>query len=209
MLPRSESDAEARTFQGIRTGIWSSFNGWGQIVGGFVAYGISVGTASHPVAVRPWQLLFLVIGLSTAAAGIIFLWLMPDSQLNARFLTPRERVLAVERIRANQQGVGNRHFKAYQLREALADPVVWAFVFYSLVADIPNGGISNFFSQLIVGFGFSDQQSLLLGTPGGAVEVIALLACGYLGDRLRNRLVCRENRTPPLLLSTCCPNIRN
>lgn len=157
--------------QGARTGIWFSFNGWGQILGGFVAYGIAVGTARHPVAIESWQLLFLVIGLFTALVGAVFVWVMPDNQMNARFLTDREKVLAVERIRVNQQGVGNKHFKMYQLREALADPMVWAFVFYSLVADIPNGGLSNFFSQLIVSFGFTEEQSLLLGTPGGAVEV--------------------------------------
>jgi ACS family allantoate permease-like MFS transporter len=104
-----------------------------------VAYGIAVGTEQHPLAIKSWQLLFLVIGLFTAAVGVLFLFIMPDSQLNARFLTQEERVMAVERIRINQQGVGNKHFKWYQFKEAIADPMVWAFVFYSLVADIPNG----------------------------------------------------------------------
>ncbi len=178
--------------QGTRVGIWFSFNGVGQIIGGAVAYGIAIGTERHPLAngMHSWQLLFLVIGLFTAAVGCVFLWAMPDNQMNARFLTEHERVQAVERIRANQQGVGNKHFKAYQFWEALTDPVVWALVFYALVADIPNGGISNFFSQLIVSFGFSNQESLLLGIPGGAIEVVALIASGFLGDRYRNRLVC-------------------
>ncbi|KAK7969456.1 MFS general substrate transporter [Apiospora saccharicola] len=175
--------------QGSRTGIWFSFNGVGQILGGAVAYGIAVGTKHHPVSIKSWQLVFLVIGLFTAAMGVLFLWLMPDSQLNARFLTPKERVMAVERIRVNQQGVGNKHFKWYQCKEALTDPMIWAFVFYSLVADIPNGGISNFFSQLIVSFGYTPEESLLLGIPGGAVEVVALIACGYLGDKYKNRLL--------------------
>ncbi len=123
----------------MRTGFWFSFNGWGQILGGFVAYGIAVGTEAHPLGIKSWQLLFLVIGLFTALIGVLFLFLMPDSQLNARFLTEKERLMAVERIRVNQQGVGNKHFKWYQFKEALTDPVIWAFVFYSLVADIPNG----------------------------------------------------------------------
>lgn len=55
--------------------------------------------------------------------------------------------------------------------------------------DINLGGISNFFNQLIVSFGYTNTQSLLLGTPGGAVEVVALVVAGYLGDRFRNRLV--------------------
>ncbi|KKY36428.1 putative mfs allantoate [Diaporthe ampelina] len=196
--------------QGARTGIWFSFNGWGQILGGFVAYGIAVGTARSPVAIESWQLLFLVIGLFTALIGTIFLFVMPDNQMNARFLTEKEKVLAIERIRVNQQGVGNKHFKLYQFKEAVTDPMVWAFVFYSLVADIPNGGISNFFSQLIVSFGFSNEQSLLLGTPGGAVEVIALVVCGILGDRLGNRLlVCTSGMILAIvgmLLITCLDN---
>lgn len=54
----------------------------------------------------------------------------------------------------------------------------WMMVFYSLVADIPNGGITNFFSVLITSFGFTEEQSLLYGTPGGAIEVVALIGWG-------------------------------
>lgn len=71
--------------------------------------------------------------------GIIFWFVIPDNQLNARFLNEKERVLAVVRIRKNEQGVGNKHFKMYQFKEALTDPLTWAFFFYALVADIPNG----------------------------------------------------------------------
>jgi len=117
------------------------------------------------------------------------LFVMPDNQLNARWLKPADRVLAVERVRVNQQGIGNKHFKFYQVKEALLDPLTWAITFYALVADIPNGGISNFFSQLIVSFGFTDEQSLLLGVPGGAVEVISLVVIGWAGDRFRNRIL--------------------
>lgn len=51
------------------------------------------------------------------------------------------------------------------------------------------GGISNFFSQLIVGFGYTPEQSLLYGTPGGAVEVVFLIACGWAGDRYGYRVL--------------------
>jgi hypothetical protein len=42
--------------------------------------------------------------------------------------------------------------------------MVWGFVFYALLADIPNGGITNFFSQLvrIFLFFFLFQVMLLL-----------------------------------------------
>ena len=49
----------------------------------------------------------------------------------------------------------------YQLREALTDPMVWAMAFFALVGDIPNGGITNFFSQLIAGFGYTAERKIL------------------------------------------------
>ena len=175
--------------QGTRIGIWFSFNGFGQIFGGLVAYGIARGAALHGSSIAPWKIVFLVTGLLTAVMGCLFLIFIPDNQLNARWLSKPDRRLAIERVRINQQGIGNKHFKVHQLKEALLDPITWAFVFFALVADIPNGGISNFFSQLIVSFGYTPAQSLLYGTPGGAVEVVSLIACGYLGDRFRNRIL--------------------
>ena len=175
--------------QGARVGIWFSFNGFGQILGGLVAYGIAVGARKHGMSIEPWKLVFLVFGVFTALLGVIFFFIMPDNQLNAKWLSKTDRVLAVARVRENQQGIGNKHFKMYQLKEALTDPLTWAFVFYALVADIPNGGISNFFSQLIVSFGYTAEESLLYGTPGGAVEVVALIFSGWLGDRIRRRLL--------------------
>lgn len=144
--------------QGLRVGIWFSFNGFAQIFGGLVAYGIARGAVIHNFTIAPWKIVFVFTGLLTVTVGILFLFLMPDSQLNAWFLTKEERVLAVQRIRGNGQGIGNKHWKMYQFWESLTDPMVWAFVFYALVADIPNGGISNFFSQLIVSFGYTPEQ---------------------------------------------------
>ena len=135
--------------QGVRTGIWFSFNGFGQIFGGLISYGIAVGARKHGTAIEPWRIVFLVFGVLTAVLGVIFFFVMPDNQLNARWLSPRDRILAIERVRSNHQGIGNKHFKMYQFKEALIDPMTWAFAFYALAADIPNGGISNFFSQLV------------------------------------------------------------
>lgn len=148
-FPANRSQWWTKKEQGQRTGIWFSFNGVGQIIGGLIAYGIAVGTREHGSSIEPWKIIFLATGLFTICLGFYFLYLIPDNQLNARWLSPEDRILAVERVRVNQQGIGNKHFKLYQFKEALLDPMVWGFVFYALVADIPNGGITNFFSQLV------------------------------------------------------------
>lgn len=125
--------------QGSRTGIWFSFNGWAQIFGGCLAYGIAVGCRKTGTTIEPWKIVFLVTGLLTICVGLLFLYIMPDNQLNCRWLSKEDQILAIERVRVNQQGIGNKHYKLYQLKEALLDPLSWAFFFYALIADIPNG----------------------------------------------------------------------
>ncbi|KAL4887356.1 major facilitator superfamily domain-containing protein [Aspergillus karnatakaensis] len=178
-----------RDEQGRRVNIWFSFNGWAQIFGGLVAYGIANGSRKYGSAVAPWKIVFLFTGLLTFSLGLIFLWLVPDSQLNARWLKKEDRILAIARVRVNQQGIGNKTFKWYQTKEALLDPMTWAFFFFALIANIPNGGLTNFFSQLITSFGYTPEQSLLYGTPAGAVEIIALLLNGYIGAKTGQRVL--------------------
>ncbi|KAL8827098.1 MAG: hypothetical protein Q9191_003397 [Dirinaria sp. TL-2023a] len=175
--------------QGTRTGIWFSFNGFSTVLGGLVAYGIAKGSLGRHETIASWKILFLVWGLVTFVAGVCFVLVMPDNPLKARFLSPQERRLAVERTRTNQQGIGNKRFKRYQFKEAMTDPQTWAFVLFALFWDIPNGGIGNFFSQLVVSFGFTPTESLLYGCPNGAIGAIALLMSGYLGDRFNQRLL--------------------
>ena len=46
----------------------------------------------------------------------------PDSPATARFLTPEERIIAVERIKVNQAGVENKRFKREQYAFAFVEP---------------------------------------------------------------------------------------
>jgi len=80
--------------QSWRVNFWFSFNGFAQIFGGLVAYGIPIGVERHGAAIAAWKIVFLSISLLTAAIGVTFLF-MPDNQLNARFLTKEERIMAV------------------------------------------------------------------------------------------------------------------
>lgn len=58
--------------------------------------------------------LMIITGLITLVIAVIFWFFFPDSPTTARFLTQEERVIAVERIKVNQAGVENKHFKREQ-----------------------------------------------------------------------------------------------
>ena len=159
------------------------------MIGGLLVYAISKGSREYGSAIEPWRILFLTTGLFTVLTGLALLYYMPDNQWNVRFLGVTDRKLAVERIRGNQQGIGNKHLKRYQVKEALKDPMAWAFAFYACAGNIANGVITNYFSQLIVLSGYTAEERLLYDALASAVQVIALVASGILGDRYRQRIL--------------------
>ena len=175
--------------QSARAGIWSSAEGLAQIFGGLVAYGIAHGGRIHHFDVAPWKVVFILNGCLTILGGSYFLIVVPRNQLSAWWLSEEERLLAVERIRTNVQGIGNRKFKLRQFNEAMTDPFTWAIFIAAIALDIPSGGLTNYFSQLIVSFGFSPEQSLLYGTPSGVVAVASFLLWGFLSQRFGNRIL--------------------
>ena len=72
--------------------------------------------------------------------GIVLFIFLPDSPVNARLLTHRQRRIAVERLRENQTGVENKQFKLYQVREAFMDYKLYLLFLAAVVGNIPNGG---------------------------------------------------------------------
>ncbi|KAG2752561.1 hypothetical protein P692DRAFT_20725771, partial [Suillus brevipes Sb2] len=78
----------------------------------------------------------------------------PDSPTSAWFLTPDERVTAVQRLQANQTGVENKHFKMEQMIEALTDPKTWLFALLSALCNVPSS-LLNQHSLILASFGSS------------------------------------------------------
>ncbi|KAI8224071.1 putative transporter [Colletotrichum sp. SAR 10_86] len=95
--------------QARRVGYWLSCNGFSLIIMALIGYGLS---AVEESSIAPWKILFLVLGLITVLTGAFNLWYLPDNQANAKFLDDRQRLIAIERIRDNFQGIGNRTFRA-------------------------------------------------------------------------------------------------
>lgn len=112
---------------------------------------------------------------------------MPDNQINAKFLNHREKKIAIDRIRGNHQGVGSRVWKWDQFFEAFRDPRMYLYCLFSLLMNIPNGGITSFGSIIINSFGFSPRLSLLLNMPTGVVDIFCKLLFTWLSDKYLDR----------------------
>ncbi|KAL3484945.1 major facilitator superfamily domain-containing protein [Aspergillus germanicus] len=196
-----------RDEQPLRHGIWYLGNSAAGLFGGVLAWGIG---HIHG-ALWPWQYLFIIFGCITTAWGLVLLFFLPDAPGTAPFLTPDERLLAVERTSETRQKVDGKEFKMYQVWEALRDPQAWLLCVNMLGCMLVNSGFSavcstllallsppsktlselepfplRFSSIIIAGFGYSGLQALLYQMPGAAVQIGLVIITSLCGSYVRN-----------------------
>ncbi|UZJ54893.1 hypothetical protein CBS101457_004213 [Exobasidium rhododendri] len=157
--------------QVARTSIWFGQNGTAQILGGAIAYGVLSQKATH---LKVWQELYIILGLITVAYSFAVFFFLPDKPETTRLLTPRQRVIAIERIRTNKTGLHDKRFKRYQFIESIKDVRLYIIFFLICASNIANGISSNFSSAIIKGLGFDSKKTALIGMSTGASEIVAI-----------------------------------
>jgi len=182
--------------QALRQSWWLSSTGLFTIVGGALNYGFAQITAG---ALKRWQYIYLLAGCLTLLFGL-WCFVIPNSPASAWFLTPAERIVAVERLRKGQTGVRCQQIKPSQLKEAFLDSKVWLVFVLMASAYTVNGAVSGFGPLIVSTFGWSTLASILWQFPLGGISLITILLCGYLSSRIPNiRLI--------LLVVHCLPVI--
>lgn len=175
-----------RNEQAKRLGIWYSGVGLAGIIGAPMAWSMSATDAKMGI-LKSWQFLFVITGALTVALALIFYFVVPDSQLSAKFLTPAEKVVAIERLRTNQQGIGNKKFKLYQVVELLRDPRTYLYFTMQFVSNIAFNSASTFGSLLIKSLGYTTREALILQVPSGVINLFSVIIACYMADYMRDR----------------------
>ncbi|KAL1598597.1 hypothetical protein SLS60_007737 [Paraconiothyrium brasiliense] len=158
--------------QALRQSWWFSSTGLFTIIGGALNYGFAQITGG---ALKRWQYIYLLAGCLTFLFGI-FCFFIPNSPVDAWFLTTEERVVAVERLRKGQTGVRCQKIKIAQLREALLDVKLWLVFIMMGSAYTVNGAVSGFGPLIVSTFGWSTLESILWQFPLGGLCFLAILA---------------------------------
>ena len=167
------------------------------VVGGAVAYGVTF----YQGSTAPWKLLYLVLGALAITCGILVVLFLPNSPVNASFLSEEERIAALERVRIDQAGTHNKHIKRYQVVETFKDVRTWIMFLIIMCIGVPNGGNSAFSNIITTTFGWTSRQALLLDMPRAAIGGFAVVAVGWLSDRFKDRMSLILLFTLPTLIS--------
>ncbi|KAF7357794.1 hypothetical protein MVEN_00825400 [Mycena venus] len=164
-----------RREQTQRTSLWYSMNGLTTVVGSILTFGLGH-IHSH---LKPYQIIFLFTGILTVAFSVVVYFVLPDSPTTARFLTFEEKVLVVERLRANNTGTETKTWKWEQARECLLDPKTWFWFCMIFLISVPSGGITTFGPLIVQSFGYNQLNTILLQMPFGAIQMLATLTGGF------------------------------
>lgn len=98
----------------------------------------------------PWQYMYLLAGGLTVIWALVVYFFLPPDPIRARGFTDREKYVAVARVRVNNSGVRNTHWKRAQVIEALTDLKFWVMFFILFFCNIPGGCFSTVSSLLVV-----------------------------------------------------------
>ncbi|KPI40942.1 putative transporter [Cyphellophora attinorum] len=163
--------------QALRMGAWYSMTGYVSIFSPLINYGLGHITGS----LSPWRYMYLVAGSITILWSFVILFFMPPDPIRARGFSDREKYIAVARMRQNNSGVRNTHFKIGQVYELLLDRRFWMVFIMAFTMLVANGPVSTFIPLIIRDLGFSGLNSLLLVMPAGfvigTIELVAPYVC--------------------------------
>ena len=131
-------------------------------------YGIG---ENSTLSLAPWRVMFLVAGGITIFAGILFYIAMPAGPANAWFLNAEEKILAARRLASQHDGGDKTNFSWTQFKEAITDIRMFHTFMFGLLVTMCSP-VLTFATLVIKNLGYSPSQTLLYGSPSGAVQIV-------------------------------------
>lgn len=146
---------------------------------------INFGLGHIKGSLSPWRYMFIFAGSITIVWAFVILFCMDPDPITAKHLNQREKFIAVSRLRFNNSGVRNTHFKKKQVLESLKSPLFWLLFLMSATLNVVNAVTSTFTPLIInVSMGYSGLNSLLLTIPTGAVGVVVTIGSSWITQKL-------------------------
>lgn len=176
----------SKSEQAPRFSFWYCGLGFGQIIGGAISYGFQ--HVAPAAGLAGWRIMFITLGCVTVVIGLATLLLVPDTPMQARWLTDAEKVALLKHVSVNRTGIQSRAFKPRQIIEALKDPQLYLIVlivvlvsltkpckplsyFDHVQSSVSSGVVTTYSATLIRNLGYKPKQAALMNMPSGVVSI--------------------------------------
>ncbi|KAJ6063909.1 major facilitator superfamily domain-containing protein [Penicillium canescens] len=160
-------------------------------VSGLIAAGVFA-RLDNARGLAGWKWLYIIEGAISFVLGLIAIVILPDFPESTTgsqkwLLTEDERIVALERIQADQIAQESNRSIWYGLKLAISDYRTWAFVFM-LICNHAAYGFNYFYPAIVKGFGFgSNTVTLLCTAPPYLLGAILSFVISWSSDRKNER----------------------
>ncbi|EMD59637.1 hypothetical protein GGP41_008581 [Bipolaris sorokiniana] len=134
-----------------------------------------------------WRWLFIIEGAVTAFVAIFGFFMLPNTPLTTRWLSPRERELAHARMERDRIGDSTEDVSMMDgLKQACRDPRTWLFCLMQNF-HLSACSFNSFFPTVVKTLGFSTTITLVLTCPPFLFAGAAGIATGWSSGRMHER----------------------
>lgn len=159
--------------------------------GGLLASGIL--TLDNIGSLKGWRMIFAVEGIITTLLGLVALALLTDSPMSARWLSPEEKELSIERVKSERVGQDEVLDKITRtkLKRGVMNPITLSTAFIFHLNNITALGTSFFLPTIIRAIypGKTRVEQQLLTVPPYILGAFTLLVASYLASRYNTRQI--------------------
>ncbi|KAF2018172.1 MFS general substrate transporter [Aaosphaeria arxii CBS 175.79] len=156
--------------------------------GPIFAYALSLIRVGDGMYRSGWRWIFIIEGIVTIVAGLVSPFFLIEFPERVTFLTPRQKHIAITRVRQERENTEVVHPTAKESLKMLFD---WKIGVYSIQYFISASSVYSlaFFKPIILrqGMGFDYAKAQLLSSPPYVFAIICSLGMAYLSDKLRIR----------------------
>ncbi|KAH7406923.1 major facilitator superfamily domain-containing protein [Phaeosphaeria sp. MPI-PUGE-AT-0046c] len=143
-------------------------------------------TLDRKYGMHGWQWLFIIEGVVTVGIAVICIFVLPDTPLTTRWLTPEQRQLAHDRIQRDTVGLAESKGAKAGFMQALRDPRLYLLVFMQNM-HLSATSFNQFFPTVVKSLGFNTTITLVLTAPptlvAGVVGILIGISSGKYNDR--------------------------
>ncbi|KAF2769581.1 MFS general substrate transporter [Teratosphaeria nubilosa] len=175
-----------RDLVGFRQGVFISGAAMANVYGGILAYGITQIKGS----LAPWKILFLIEGIPTCFVALAAWFFLPDGITQAKFLTEREKEVALHFVARNQKlDVGKQQgIRVKELLAGIRDPKSFLPGLMYFGCNVSFASLPLFVPTIIEGLGhWTSAQSNGLSAPPYALCFFMIIILCTLSDRCKVR----------------------
>lgn len=170
----------------VRMAIFYSGNIMASALSGIIAAGIF--QLDGRMGISGWRWMFIIQGALSLLVALPSFWMLPDSPLKTRWLTPEQRQLAHDRIHMDTTGRGEDENVSVLvgLRQAVSDWRTWAFCLMANLHFLTNS-FKNFLPTVMNTFGYDTTTTLGLTCPPYILSGIYTMAISWSSGRFNER----------------------